>query len=215
MTRSPCRSVLARARALANGRSEKQKTRPRENLFPHRVSSIDVDARVTLLHPPDDSEAGATEQRDPVRPAFSQSVAPLLEAAGLLQRPLPPSNIQRPPLRTLAPAETRASGCRGPHDRFHSRAPLSRTSESRPAAVPVRRECSLGTRRQGVEGQLRHAGAYLKGLSTFAREWLGRAGHPIHPVAGQHDGVGGPEVGDGRRSRTAGSSGFTGGEPEP
>jgi hypothetical protein len=40
---------------------------------------------VTPLHPPDNSEASATEQRDPERPAFSQSAAPLLQAAVILQ----------------------------------------------------------------------------------------------------------------------------------
>jgi hypothetical protein len=44
-----------------------------------------VDALVTLLDPRGNSEADGTEQRDPVQPAFSQSAAPLLQAAVLLE----------------------------------------------------------------------------------------------------------------------------------
>jgi len=46
--------------------------------------SIDVDASVTPLHPPENSKADATEQHDPMRPTSSQSGAPLLQAAVVL-----------------------------------------------------------------------------------------------------------------------------------
>jgi hypothetical protein len=43
----------------------------------HGASRIGVDARVMALDPHGDSKAG-DQQREPVRPAFSQSAAPRL-----------------------------------------------------------------------------------------------------------------------------------------
>jgi hypothetical protein len=58
-----------------------------------------------------DRGSRATEQHDPLRSAFSQIAAPLLQVAVILEPPPPPSNSQRPLSRTAARAQfTSAAG---------------------------------------------------------------------------------------------------------
>lgn len=57
---------------------------------------------MTLLHPWGDSEAGATEQRDPVR--LSQGIAPLLQAAVVLDAAASAKPRSAPAERNAAPA---------------------------------------------------------------------------------------------------------------
>jgi hypothetical protein len=66
-----------------------------------------------------DRGSRATEQHDPVRSAFSQIAAPLLQAAVILEPPPPPSNSKRPLSRTAARVQIhqrRRAGLRRPRD---------------------------------------------------------------------------------------------------
>jgi hypothetical protein len=75
----------------------------RSRLLSRRAISIGVDPVVTLLDLRGNSGVGATEQRDPVGPVFSQSAAPPRQAAVLLRRPPRLSNSQRPLRPSVAP----------------------------------------------------------------------------------------------------------------
>lgn len=142
------------------------------------ASSIGVDARMTPLHPPGNSEAGATEQRDSVRPAFSQSAAPLLHAAVIFDAGRPPNNSQRPLSRRAARATSISGEVSGGAAGGPSKQPRrgSDRNRRRRAGAQRRRRSRLPASFQGCGAFGRGEAAMQPASGNGTRRPLSRSG---------------------------------------
>jgi hypothetical protein len=178
MSRSPSRGGRGLSCRFADWAvSVRGERRPRPpHSLPDRASSIGVDAFVTLLDPPGNSEAGATEQGDPVLSAFTHRAAPPPQAAVVLEAAASLSNSPRPLSGSAAPArrsrqESRYRTAASPRSGWSG---LRHSDERRVALAIIR--CWAGARSKQSCGAVR----------TDARYWANSAArrHVRSPLLG-------------------------------